>query len=197
MDGKVESCFNMHKKMNAVNVSSELKVKADNIHRRLAAHLHRHLNFKVTNANMRSHWSFEWAVKNLHCIAAIMVRYDLVKNDVLALDENATLLRSCTKFIKVGVDEASMHGAYLYFDTNDEKWIRSGKTTGNPFSARNATHARSAKQDILTSTFYRRYPSIQRNVDKTCASGRKGFFENLEQYVALGFEIGNCGVEKN
>ena len=193
---KVDLCFNPHKKMNVVNVSCELKLKADNIQRLLAAHLHRHLNFRVTNANKRKHWSFEWAAKNLHCIAAIMARYDLIKNDVLALDESATLLRSCTKFIKVGVDQANMHGAYLYFDTNDEKWIRSGKTTGNPFSKRNAAHARSAKQSILTSTFYRRYPSIERNVEQTCASSRKGYFENLEQYVALGFEIGNSRVEK-
>ena len=37
-----------------------------------------------------------------------------------------------------------MHDAYLYFDTNDKKQICSGKITGNPFSARNTAHIRSA-----------------------------------------------------
>ena len=77
-----------------------------------------------------------------------MGRYDLAKDDVYALDENATLLRSSSKFIKVGQDEANMHGAYLYFDKNDEKWIRSGKTTGNPFSFRNEAHKECQKGDL-------------------------------------------------
>ena len=89
-----------------------------------------------------------------------------------------------------------MHGAYLYFDNNDEKWIRSGKTTGNPFSFRNEAHAKSAEKEILTTTFYRRYPSRDRTTDTTSSSGRKGYFENLVQYAALGFEIGNQEVEK-
>ena len=58
-------------------------------------------------------------------------------------------------------------------------------------------HTKNARKDILTSTFYRRYPSIHRNRDKSSTSGRKGYFENLVQYVALGFEFSNCEVEKN
>ena len=54
--------------------------------------------------------------ENIYCIAAIMARYNLVKNDVYVLDENATFLRSSTNFIEVGQDQANMHGAYLYFD---------------------------------------------------------------------------------
>ena len=73
------------------------------------------------------------------------------------------LLKSSAKFIKIGADEANMNCAYLYFDSNDETWI---KATGNPFSVRNEAHAKSAGNDILSSTFYRRYPSMHRNGGK-------------------------------
>ena len=96
---KVEFCFNSKKKLNALIVSSELRVKADNIEQIFKTHLDRHLNMRIENPKMRKHWSFEWGKKNIYCISAIMARYNLVKNDVYVLDENATFLRLSAKFI--------------------------------------------------------------------------------------------------
>jgi len=53
-----------------------------------------------------------------------------------------------------------------------------GKTTGNPFTVCNEEHSKSAGSGILISTFYCRYQSMHR------------------EFVALGFEIGNCESEK-
>ena len=50
-----------------------------------------------------------------------MALYDLVKDDAVTLDENSTLLKSANKYAEVGQDEAFKHGAYLYFNKNDEK----------------------------------------------------------------------------
>lgn len=60
----------------------------------MVAHLNRHLNLGIAYVNKRNQWSLKWAANNLHCIASLMVRYNLVKDNVLALDENATMLNS-------------------------------------------------------------------------------------------------------
>ena len=142
---KVDCCFNSRKKMNVVNVSSDIKLKANNIQRLLQAHLHRNLNARVNNPKTRNHWSFQWARNNIYCIAAIMAMYDLVKNDVMVLDESATLLRTSNKIIQVGVDESNMHGAYLYYDTNDENRSVVVRRQETLFSIRNKAHEKCEK----------------------------------------------------
>ena len=37
---------------------------------------------------------------------------------------------------------------------------------------------------------------MNRNTEAMSTSGRIGYFENLVQYISLGFEIVNCEVEK-
>ena len=123
-----------------------------------------------------------------------MTLYDLVKDSVEVLDENACLLKGNDKFILISEDEANKHGAYLYFDNNDLKWIRSGKVTGRPFAKREKEHKAKAKARFCTSKFYRRYPSIERPTVSTSKT-KRGLYENLLFYVALGFEIDNKEVE--
>ena len=45
-------------------------------------------------------------------------------------------------------------GPYLYFDTNNENWIRSGNVTGRGLSFRHAEHEKKAKARITNSRFY-------------------------------------------
>ena len=99
-------------------------------------------------------------------------------------------------YIKVSEEDVNKHGAYLYYDSNDEKWIRSGKVTGRSFATRDHEHKKKASAKFLSSKFYRRYPSQNRHTTSGSTAGRKGNFENLVQYIALGFEIGNDQVEK-
>ena len=78
------------------------------------------------------------------------------------LDENACLLKGPDKYIILSENESNKHGAYLYWDTNDLKWIRSGKVTRRPFAKREQEHKAKAKARFCTSKFYWRYPSQER-----------------------------------
>lgn len=73
-------------------------------------------------------------------MAAIMVIYDHVKEDVECLDLNATLLKTCNYIVKTEGIVAQKRGAYLHYDCNDCAWIRSGKVTGRGFVVREAEH---------------------------------------------------------
>ena len=61
---------------------------------------------------------------------------------------------------------------------------------------RHQAHAKKAAEAFATSKFYRSYPSKTKDPTKSSLSGRKGFFENLALYVALGFTLGDKEVTK-
>ena len=61
---------------------------------------------------------------------------------------------------------------------------------------RHQAHAKKAAEVYVTSKFYRYYPSKTKDPTKSSLSGRRGFFENLSLYVALGFTIGDKEVTK-
>ena len=178
-------------------VNDKLKMKADKIQRLLKVRLTRHLNIRVEKEKLREHWSFQWARKNMHAMAGYMAIYDMTKNDIITLDENATLLKTSDNFLSIE-NTPNKHGAYLYWDVNDEKYVRSGKTTGNPFSKRHEAHEAKAAARFCTGRFYRRYPSkpsVRSNANASVA-GRRGHFESLMMLSALAFEIGNSEATK-
>ena len=125
-------------------------------------------------------------------MAALMILFDHVKSDIQSLGHNATLLKSVEYFLKAVNELAKLQGTYLHFDTNDNKWIRSGKVTGRGFDVRNIEHWKCALGMYAMQSFYLRYPA-KASVRAT-SSTRNGYFDNLCQYVALGFEVGNDEV---
>ena len=54
-----------------------------------------------------------------------MVFFDHVKRDVSCLDEATTLLSTPRNYLLTANVESDLQGAYLYYDLNDERWIRS------------------------------------------------------------------------
>ena len=80
--------------------------------------------------------------------------------------------------------ESLLQGAYIYYDSNDGKWIRSGKVTRRSFSDRHTEHQKAAGKQ-QTSKFYTRYPTKDNKHLSNLT--RKGYFDNLIQYVAIGF----------
>ena len=110
------------------------------------------------------HWSLKWAFKNLSHIPSIMVILKQVKQNIQCLDENTTLLDTQSRFKWVGcnINSNVMNciGAYLYFDVNDHKWVRSGKSTGTGgFLSRHKQHEKQSKwQKGASSKFYLQYP---------------------------------------
>ena len=89
--------------------------------------------------------------------------------------------------------EAKLQGAYLYYDTNDEIWVRSGKVSHRDFSIRHNEYQKSATSLEAKSRFYCRYPT---KIFSTYYNGKKGIFENFSQHVGFGFKIDDTTVDK-
>ena len=66
--------------------------------------------------------------------------------------------------------------------------------TGRRFTIRQAEHLKKEKAKSVTSRFYLRYPT--KCSARSASTSRKGYFDNLTQYVALGFAVGNEEVNK-
>ena len=56
-----------------------------------------------------------------------MALYGYMKDKISVLSENTTLLKSSQLYISVNENDNMQQGAYLYFDSNYEKWVRSRK----------------------------------------------------------------------
>lgn len=69
--------------------------------------------------------------------------------------------------------------------------------TGCGFVIWHKEHEKKATAPMSTSRFYRRYRSIKCTyIMVSSNSNRKGYFENLIQYIGIGFEMENIEVVK-
>jgi len=156
----------------------------------------RHCQVRIKYEKKRDHWSVMWAGKCLPQLSAIMVLFGHVKNDITCLDLNACLLADPSAFKKATTPTGKMmEGCYLYYDTNDGQWIRSGKAVGSNFDKRHKEHSKGSElKDSISqkSKFYSSYPSRSVNLHDNRA--RKGTFENLQQYIGVGY---NKMLKKN
>jgi hypothetical protein len=78
-------------------------------------------------------------------------------------------------------------GAYLYYDTNKEVWIHAGMVASRAFIEPGNEHFKCSKKPNTSSDFYSSYPS--RDGPTAKCKARKGYFENLEQQIALGYGL--------
>ena len=142
---------------------------------------------RISDEHKRKHWCLKWASKNPPAVAAIMVLFDHVKQDLSCLDHNQCLLAEPKSFLKATSNqEANMEGCYLYYDNNNDEWIRSGKATGSNFGKRHQEHKRGSNLSTVESRkskFYSSYPSKQ--VHLADHSSRRGYFEKLEMFVGI------------
>ena len=174
-------------------ISDDEIKKADILQKILLTRLEKHIRRRIVEEKKRDHWCLKWAERNMAQVAAIMIILNHVKDDCECLDEQITLLKSSNFFVSANSDEMKngKHGAYLYFDANNMAWVRSGKVTGRGFSVRHAEHEKKAAAKRTASRFYLCYPT------STCArnksASRKGYFDNLQQFVAVGFNIDDDG----
>ena len=92
-------------------------------------------------------------------------------------------------------DFPEREGAYLYYDKNDECFIRSGKVTRRGFSVHDSEHRKAAAASSSSkSHFYFLYPS---NTSPWSGStGTRGKFENLVQLIAAGFVRDSAAAAK-
>ena len=79
------------------------------------------------------------------------------------------------------------YGAYLYHDSNNNNWIRSGKVTGRGFTLCYNEHEKLAHCKRASSKFYIRYPT--KTSVRKIGSSRMGYFDNLKIFFAIGFDF--------
>ena len=123
----------------------------------LIQRLDSHISSRIIDKSKHSHWCLEWARKNIPQMSAIMTLFNHTKKDIECLDSCNTLLSQSSNFLLATNSEAKLQGAYLYYDTNDEIWVRSGKVSHRDFSIRHNEHQKSAASLDAKSRFYCRY----------------------------------------
>lgn len=184
----VKKCFDSSDHMKVTLEEREI-ASSDTLTGLLCSRLATHVKTKVKDSKKHSHWSLKYVAANLGQVAAIMQLNSHIKPDLEFLEADKTLLGSENNFCLATNDESKQQGAYLYFDTNNRTYIRSGKVTGRSFAKRHSEHCKGAKlttTDSQSSRFYSRYPSNE--AELTTEGSRKGRFENLQQLVACGFD---------
>jgi hypothetical protein len=194
---RVLYCFSEDRQLEEIsNIAMD---QADLLQTILLQRLDRHISNRVQNKEKHSHWCWNWARQNLGHIAAIMTVFRHSKMDVShGWDPTVCLLSGFINFWPASNELANLEGCYLYYDSNDNEWIRSGKVTNRSFQTRHAEHARAARLTTTAdtaSTFYTTYPSSASAHIGLCTT-RKGHFEKLMQYVGVGFNRKKDHVER-
>ena len=122
---------------------------------------------------------------NLPVVAAVMVLSGHLKSDLDCLnDRDSLLITDSGCYVKCS-NCADNEGAYLYFDTVRQVFVRSGKVAGRGFISRGDEHVTAAKAARPSSTLYRLFPSKE---SQRAGMKRRGHFESLCQFVAAGFD---------
>lgn len=141
----------------------------------------------------KGHQCFKWAECNLPRLSAAMTISTHVRNNLhkISVNRSVTLLANPETsanaiFYNAREEEyKKLEGCYLYYDTENGTWIRSGKAGGDGksnFGKRDEEHAKAAKK-ATTSLFYLSYPD--ESTFSTCA---RGSWQDLAQYCGLAFD---------
>ena len=188
---RILKLFDPDEKQLRLTIDDTMMDLADILIVKLRTRLTDHINTRIDDEKKREHWSMKWANLNLPPVAAYMTLCGHIKNNIICTDANQSLLCSPKHFLIASNNEALLSGCYLYYDRNNECWIRSGKVVGRSFADRDEEHRRMATKSSDSSKFYLRYPS--KNSTRQ-SQGRNGYFENLSQMIACGFKYGDSGV---
>ena len=174
---------------------AQLQQRTVMLHDILQQRLTRHIQERVKDKSKHDHWVWTFARRNIGRVAAAMVAFGHVRKDLTTAkrDFEECLLAGVSKgsFISIETIEVrNMEGCYLWYDTERECWVRSGKAVGadRSFGVRGSEHhERALQQSVqdLDSYAYNCYPSSRA---RTHVKGEKrGDFEDLQTYCALGF----------
>lgn len=170
----------------------------------------RHAGYKegklkeVGLGNRAKHPVFKFAEDNFHIGGALLVAFEMVKEEINFVSSGDAVLKapSDEAFVDITGDVLMYWGAYMYADMSLMAWIRSGKACGSTeetgrFKARILAHLKLAQKEALGSTgndkitFYQRY--VSRDIDANTmrhvmqAGVARGYHEDLK--VKVGFAI--------
>lgn len=180
----------------AVSVNERVMMNADKLASALKLRLAYHTSERVDKSRQR-HWTLRFVRDNLSAMAAAMCLAGHVVGDVEAcdVDERLLVLPALQSFFKVDRDLCRLEGCYLYYDSMKDRWVRSGKTSGDGdeacFEGRGNKHFLNSQStdEMRNLRFYRKYPS--KGVENLGA--RRGYFENLVMYCGMAFDPKNAG----
>ena len=167
---------------------------ADAVTALLDQRLDMHILKRVEEKN-RGNFSIGFTRWLIPHVAAMAVMYGHVKEDMSCISFGDAMLKPQTScFVRidgtegVGVGE----GCYLYYDMLNGVWIRSGKVCGKNryFLVRHGEHEENSKEPG-SNAFYLRNPSYGIDEVKYSQGLKKCSFENLVQFVGLGFMRSN------
>ena len=188
----INLCFNSTGNISvATEINSEMANLADTLQARLIARLAVHVQQRLPPTK-HNHWCLLWFKKNIPIVSATMVVLNHVKFDLTCLGGNDCLLSIQNNFRFASNSEGDLEGCYLYFDRNQSVWVRSGKVTGRSFTTRHDEHKKASKNEH-ESQFYAWFPSNDGS-GLTSNIERRGWFENLDQNVAVGIDRTVDGV---
>jgi hypothetical protein len=80
-------------------VSEELNARADSLQLQLTARLASHVSCRIQDEAKQNHWSLRWAASNFARLAAIMVLFNHVKENLGCLDKTDSLLAPISNFL--------------------------------------------------------------------------------------------------
>jgi hypothetical protein len=185
---RVLYCFCSEGRRQEDEISDDMRHRADQLQKILLQRLTFHIRDRVQDPKKHFHWCWKWATSNFGHVAAIMTLSHHVKEDLTCLGTKC-LLSNVNNFVPACNEQENLEGCYLYHDSNDGEWIRSGKVTNRSFATRHKEHERAAaltNQADLASIFYCSYPSSTACLATTAT--RRGTFERLIQFVGVGFD---------
>ena len=155
----------------------------------LFSRMSRHLETRFTDTKYWSHWCFRWARRQFTRVALMCCTVGHVKQDLEAMHASDCLLSlMTTAFIVVEPEEEStLEGSYVIYDAVNAKFVRSGKASPVSIAERFEGHKKESKTS--EKGFYGRYPHKSNPNIRTKI--RRGFFDQLQLFCALGFDRNN------
>jgi hypothetical protein len=128
----------------------------------------------------------ETCLEELSIVASIMLLSNHLKMELKCLGEHACLLAvNMNRFIPSGAF-SNRKGVYLYFDGNQDVFMRSGKVVRRGLKEQGKEHLACAKEEKSLLHFYFLYPLMYgKRRDKR---DKLGLFEHLTQVIVAGFD---------
>ena len=180
------------KGINTVDVTPDVEQFAESLNKLLEERLTSHIDGDRVDPSKQDHFTLKFTHDNLPPMSALLALSGQLTDDLDCEEADSCLLSALPVegVHQMMTDELKgLEGCYLYYDKKKGRWVRSGKTSGAAnasFEFRGNTHAKNARKTEMMRKmrFHRSYPAegVQN------LGGRKGYFETLDMYCAMGFD---------